>query len=537
MTSRGRSSSTGLGDSIVSRDKASPSPTVKRAHNIDALTGLGLTAAAASLGFSCLGGALTPAAAFPYADTSYRAVGPDVGVAHSRRSDVAVATLPKAKRPAGTKAAESGKPSKPAKPDAPKPAGPLILAVSIGSQHVIVYDNGTPIASAPISSGMPGRPTPMGIFSVIQKDRYHHSNLYSNAPMPYMQRITWSGVALHAGVLPGYPASHGCIRLPESFAVRLWGMTKMGARVIVTRNDVAPYEIDHPRLTALVKRPDPPPAPAPAPEARNDAPKGDAPKGQADVANEKSAAGAGKANAAGGTVAAGTGAAGTVVASSAPATSSDATTGGASGTQNLHDGAEHGVSYGTTPAARIERVVAMAREAELRPALDTGATPLVPTPPAKPAEASVHPGQLSLFVSRKESKLFVRKGFEPLFDMPITIAHKELPLGTHVFTDGRPTDGSAGVRWLAVSLGVDRAAPEPEPAKGKGRRARDEKPAPQSSEALHKAAYDALDRIELPAEALDRIAPLMAPGASLLISDQGLGGETGQETDFIVVTK
>ena len=80
----------------------------------------------------------------------------------------------------------------------------------------------------------------MGVFSVIQKDRYHHSNIYSGAPMPYMQRITWGGVALHAGVLPGYPASHGCIRMPGSFAVKMWGWTKMGARVIVTPGELSP---------------------------------------------------------------------------------------------------------------------------------------------------------------------------------------------------------------------------------------------------------------------------------------------------------
>ena len=99
-----------------------------------------------------------------------------------------------------------------------------------------------PVASTAISSGTPGHPTPMGVFTVIQKDRHHVSNLY-NAPMPYMQRITWSGSALHEGPLPGYPASHGCVRLTTSFAQLLWKTTKMGARVIVTRPDVAPLEI------------------------------------------------------------------------------------------------------------------------------------------------------------------------------------------------------------------------------------------------------------------------------------------------------
>jgi hypothetical protein len=86
------------------------------------------------------------------------------------------------------------------------------------------------------------------VFSVIEKERWHRSNLYSGAPMPYMQRITWSGIALHAGELPGYPASHGCIRLTNDFAIRLWHLTKRGARVIIARHDVVPVEITNPHL-------------------------------------------------------------------------------------------------------------------------------------------------------------------------------------------------------------------------------------------------------------------------------------------------
>src|SRR5712691_298165 len=108
-----------------------------------------------------------------------------------------------------------------------------LIAISIANQRMTVYDNGVPVARAPVSTGTASHPTPMGIFSVIQKERFHVSNIYSGAPMPFMQRITWSGVAMHAGVLPGYPASHGCIRMPHEFAVRLYGMTRMGARVFV----------------------------------------------------------------------------------------------------------------------------------------------------------------------------------------------------------------------------------------------------------------------------------------------------------------
>src|SRR6185312_15419439 len=99
-------------------------------------------------------------------------------------------------------------------------------------------------------TGVPGHPTPQGIFSVIQKEIYHESNLYSSAPMPYMQRITWSGVAMHQGVVPGHPASHGCIRLPREFAQRLWRITKVGARVIIAQDETRLADIASPRLFA-----------------------------------------------------------------------------------------------------------------------------------------------------------------------------------------------------------------------------------------------------------------------------------------------
>jgi hypothetical protein len=130
--------------------------------------------------------------------------------------------------------------------DAPK--GPLQIIMSIRDQRISVYDNGSLIARSSVSTGVPSHPTPLGVFSVISKQRWHRSNIYSAAPMPYMQRITWSGIALHAGVLPGYPASHGCIRLTDDFAVRLWDLTKRGTRVIIARDDVRPFEVTNPHL-------------------------------------------------------------------------------------------------------------------------------------------------------------------------------------------------------------------------------------------------------------------------------------------------
>ena len=106
--------------------------------------------------------------------------------------------------------------------------GPLLIVISIADQRISLYDNGALIARSSVSTGVKNHPTPVGVFSVISKSRHHRSNIYSGAPMPYMQRITWSGIALHAGDLPGYPASHGCIRLTNDFAIRLWHLTKRG---------------------------------------------------------------------------------------------------------------------------------------------------------------------------------------------------------------------------------------------------------------------------------------------------------------------
>src|SRR3954451_5026207 len=125
---------------------------------------------------------------------------------------------------------------------------PIIAIVSLRKQRITVYDANSWIVRAPVSSGQKGRETPAGIFSVIQKEADHYSNLYDDAYMPHMQRITWSGIALHGGALPGYPASHGCVRMPFDFAERLFEATRLGLRVIVAPTDAAPIEIAHPAL-------------------------------------------------------------------------------------------------------------------------------------------------------------------------------------------------------------------------------------------------------------------------------------------------
>lgn len=114
------------------------------------------------------------------------------------------------------------------------PKGPLLLIVSLATQRATLYRNGVPIAITTVSTGKAGHETPIGVFTILQRQVEHYSSIYNNAPMPYMQRLTWGGVALHGGTLPGHPASHGCIRLPQAFARLLYGVTRLGMTVIVT---------------------------------------------------------------------------------------------------------------------------------------------------------------------------------------------------------------------------------------------------------------------------------------------------------------
>jgi len=118
------------------------------------------------------------------------------------------------------------------------PKGPMLLMVSIPQQKAFLYRNGIRVGVTTVSTGKKGHETPTGVFTILQKNKDHKSNLYNSAPMPYMQRLTWDGIALHTGKLPGYPASHGCVRMPDDFAKRLFAETDLGMTVVVT-DDVA----------------------------------------------------------------------------------------------------------------------------------------------------------------------------------------------------------------------------------------------------------------------------------------------------------
>src|SRR5580700_11703461 len=148
-----------------------------------------------------------------------------------------------------------GATAKPARPateaTAPRDAGePIMAIVSIKSQQVTFYDADGWIFRAPVSTGTTGRETPAGVFALVEKDKDHHSSMYDDAWMPNMLRITWNGIALHGGPLPGYAASHGCVRMPFGFAKKLFDKVPIGMRVIISPNDAEPVELSHPALFA-----------------------------------------------------------------------------------------------------------------------------------------------------------------------------------------------------------------------------------------------------------------------------------------------
>jgi len=491
-----------------------------------------------------------------------------------------------------------------------KPQGPLIISVSISKQQVKIYDANGFFAEAPVSTGMRGHGTPMGVFSVIQKHKWHHSNIYSGAPMPYMQRITWSGVAMHAGVLPGYPASHGCIRMPTAFAIKMWNWTKMGARVLVTPGEMSPASFSHPLLPALKVAPQPPVAEVsqsgapPAAKADKGAPETKPASSETNLelrptvghnavvkpATDDAAAPLREqthtADASGGVPADNSTMSDASSATGAPtakqADTSDTTTAEPNGpdaankTETKPDQAAVAAQADGNDA-KAEAPIAAGAKAETKPpeakaetttaeskadvaktsetpadgvkaasdapasAADTKKDPARLLDADKPATAKLEPpkrtGQIAVFISRKDSKLYVRQNFAPLYDVPITIAPSDRPLGTHVFTAEVDKNDANVLHWSVVSLPVTvRASMRDEDErvsrhrKTVGASAVAAKPLPVPDNPA-----EALDRITIPADTMARIAEAMTTGGSIIVSDQGINqGETGEGTDFIV---
>jgi hypothetical protein len=405
---------------------------------------------------------------------------------------------------------------------------PIMAIVSLHNQRITVYDANGWILRAPVSSGQKGRETPAGIFSVIQKEAEHYSNLYDDAYMPHMQRVTWSGIALHGGALPGYPASHGCVRMPFDFAARLFDATRLGLRVIVAPTDVAPIEIAHPVLF-LSKPGAGALAAARTAEADEATRNADQARRAAGMAFRESAQAMMPVRVAE-----------NLTRRTEAQLAAAETALGSAISAEAKEQAERDKAQAIAGIAELQVQLAAAK-AELQPKLDavTRTREAAVTAEAARAAAAEAARQvarefepISVLISRKTQRLYVRQAFEPILESPVTILDADRPIGTHVFTAMERTNGDTNMRWSVVSLDDGRprgGVVEPQ-GRARGGHGRDVEPMLTDPG----SAKTALDRIVIPQDALDRIAG-MAPGSSVIVTDEALSSETGKGTDFVVL--
>src|SRR6516225_3445427 len=331
---------------------------------------------------------------------------------------------------------------------APRNAGePVMAIVSIKSQKVTIYDADGWVLRAPVSSGTAGRETPAGIFAVVEKDKDHHSSLYDDARMPHMLRITWNGVALHGGPLPGYAASHGCVRMPFGFAEKLFDKVRIGTRVIISPGDAEPVEFSHPALFV--------------------------PKSQAIAAAPTR--------------------------SETLAREADEATKLAQQTKNstalaVKEAAPLTAALRKLELAKTGADAALAAVEKTLAAAKTDQAKARAEDQKQKAAAKVEELQTQLDAAKANAK--------SKLDAAAAAQDAAKAIGTHVFTAVARTDG--GLRWTAVTI---------------------------DSGDVAKAA---LDRITVPQDVLDRIAPTVLPRSSLIISDEPLHRETNYRTEFVI---
>jgi hypothetical protein len=415
-----------------------------------------------------------------------------------------------------TTGALAKQPAHPVETTAPRAAGePIMAIVSIKSQRVTFYDADGWIFRAPVSTGTTGRETPAGVFAVIEKDKDHHSTMYDDAWMPNMQRITWNGIALHGGPLPGYAASHGCVRMPYDFAEKLFDKTEIGMRIIISPNDAEPVDITdkalfQPNADALAA------APQKAETAGRDS--ADAIKAAEDA--KKAAVAAAK--------------------DAAPVNAS------LKKLEAQKKGADTQLAYADKVLANAKTDPAKAKADEAKQKAEAKATELgtqldaaktdgkakldavaTTKDAAKAAEAkkveilrasndaklALEP--VSVYISRATQKLYVRRNthkpapdgggevFDTSIEVPVQIRDAGRPIGTHIFTAMAKSD--TGLRWSVVTIDAS------------------------------DDAKDALDRVTIPQEVLDRIGSTALPRSSIVISDEPLSKETNYRTEFVAV--
>jgi hypothetical protein len=413
-------------------------------------------------------------------------------------------------------AARQARPAPPTEATAPRDAGePIMAIVSIKTQQVTFYDADGWILRAPVSTGTTGRETPAGVFAVLEKDEDHHSSLYDDAWMPNMQRITWNGIALHGGPLPGYAASHGCVRMPFGFAEKLFDKTRIGMRVIISPNDAEPIEFSHPTLfvpnrEAIAAAPAK--AEALAREAAEAIKTADEAKKAAATAARETASLTSSLRELQGLKAR----ADAELAYADKALAAAKTDQARARAEDLKQkaaakAADLGTQSDTAKADAKSKLDAAAAAKEAAKAAQTRKADAANA--ASEAKLALEP--VSVYISRATQKLYVRRNthrpapdgggevFDATIEVPVTIRNPDMPIGTHVFTAMALND--AGLRWSVVSVdnGDD--------------------------------AKDALDRITIPQDVLGRIAPTALPRSSIIISDEPLSRETNYRTEFIAV--
>ena len=495
----------------------------------------------------------------------------------------------------------------------PKPTGPLVIVISIGKQTVSIYDGTQKIATSPISSGMPGHDSPTGVFSILEKNRYHYSNLYGGAPMPFMQRVTNSGVAMHQGVVPGYPASHGCIRLPAAFAQQ----SVRHHRCRRARHH-HPGRSDPGRV--LEPAPDRAAAARRAGEQRHTGPRRhrrnrvrhdqglplrdrraataaeatDKPRTRAAAATARAAEKIQLSAAITDAENAKTTAVANAKAMADAARAARDAIGKARAEQSrLKDAADKAVREAANGAdkfkdftAKLVKVdvntltkedldkqsadetaeetktldladaIAVAKKAAADQApvvdkavADAAAADKVAKTAAEAAKAADKAivdaraalasanaiderkdNPVSIFISRKTGRLQAKLGMgDPVIDVPVTIKNPNQPLGTHVFTAVGYTPGEKGMRWNVVTVN---ATPKAENTYRRRHRHEDETYVAPAGDDADPA--NALERVEIPADTQQRLAELLKPGSSFIITDYGLSRETSKRTDFII---
>src|SRR5262245_7081860 len=374
---------------------------------------------------------------------------------------------------------------------------PLTLVVSLKDQKMDVYRGVTLVTTTKVSTGTSSYPTQAGIFSILEKQRYHHSNMYSAAPMPWMQRLTRSGTALHGGVVPGYPASHGCIRLPFSFAPKLFEITTGGENVVVAYDPTKPRFVEH----SVLFQPTPP---APAdPKTQTDA--NSTEQNGSDETSEHERNDVSNPN--------------DHEARTETVVQSDGSRGGI-----VDAGSSAPLRILVTRQTERDRIIdvqyQLASMGYLTPQKFTGRVGAETVDAIKAFQKANGMRETGSFnddlakqvykVAGKaeppEGHLFVRQQYRPVLDAPISFRNPELPLGTHLFT-AFFVAGDVKSQWMAISL--------------------------EGGDARH-----VLDRIEIPSDIRQKIGAKLTPGSSLIVADKSINSAVLPEgDDFLVSAK